>query len=292
MGKSSAAKQEVTEYYMSIHLGIATSMDSVNGIYVGEKLAWSGNVEVETAISINASELFGGPKKEGGVSGIAYYLPGGPDQVMPEALAARLGLTSETCPGYRGLSSLFFVGRDNYGSIAPPQGGGGEGGGDVGGGGGGGGVSGGGGNYCVVSESMMPCGKLAAQMTSADWLMVLDMNTLDRAVMAKCVRSVKLENDVDCVRVTTRRGVQLSMSATTPITLKDRSIVLVPDCLGAEIPTMVGNDFRWEPITAIEPIGKKQVAHIDGGGAVFAAGAAAGRWMFTHNYKNENVIQV
>lgn len=65
----------------------------------------------ETALPINRMDLFGGDKKEGGVKGTAYYLPGGPEQVLPENLAAKLGVTSATAPGNRGVASVFFYGK-------------------------------------------------------------------------------------------------------------------------------------------------------------------------------------
>lgn len=111
MGKGGSAQVEVTDYKMSAHYGLGWGpVDALLGIYVGEKPAWEGEVTEEGAIQINAPDLFGGNKKEGGVVGTAYYLPGGPDQVMPEALAAKLGVTSATCPGFRGTSSIFFYG--------------------------------------------------------------------------------------------------------------------------------------------------------------------------------------
>lgn len=105
----SSPKQEITEYLMSIHFGIsAPPLDSINGIYVGEKEAWAGNQASEASISIDKPDLFGGEKTEGGVGGIAYYLPGGVTQVLPDGLCSRWGLTGATSPGFRGFSSIFF----------------------------------------------------------------------------------------------------------------------------------------------------------------------------------------
>ncbi len=112
MGKGGAvaAEQQVNEYNMSIHFGVCAELDAITGIYVGEKQAWSGNVTAETAIALDRPDLFGGAKKEGGVRGIAYYLPGAKTQVLPTGLAARRGLTFLTSPAYRGLASVYFVG--------------------------------------------------------------------------------------------------------------------------------------------------------------------------------------
>ncbi|MBK3745240.1 hypothetical protein G3A39_39335 [Paraburkholderia aspalathi] len=102
---------EVVEYYMSIHMGIAAGpLDSIQAIIVDKKDAWTGSATTQTDIRIDRSDLFGGLKKEGGVSGTATYLPGDRFQTIPEYLAAKLGLTTDTCPAYRGISSVFFHG--------------------------------------------------------------------------------------------------------------------------------------------------------------------------------------
>lgn len=111
MGKgSSQQKMQVTEYRLSIHYGIGWEVDALREIWVGDRLAWSGRQTEPGPLHINQPNLFGGVKKEGGLSGVAYFLPGRDDQVMPATLAARFGLTSATCPAFRGTSGVFFVG--------------------------------------------------------------------------------------------------------------------------------------------------------------------------------------
>lgn len=129
MGKSADAEMQVTEYSMSIHWGICAEADEILEIIVGEKIAWSGSLTKEGSIVISKPTLFGGVKKEGGLSGYAYFLPGGPLQTVPDSLAARMGLTRETCPGFRGLASIFFVGTTGESEWIPVPGGGGGGGG-------------------------------------------------------------------------------------------------------------------------------------------------------------------
>lgn len=108
--KSSAQKQEVTAYYMSIHFGIcAGPVDYISRIVVGEKDAWSGRLSVQTSFDMSNLELFGGFQKEGGIGGLVTYLPGGSTQVMPEFLAAKYGRTSATMPAYRGIATIFFT---------------------------------------------------------------------------------------------------------------------------------------------------------------------------------------
>lgn len=108
---SKSQKMEVVEYYMSLHYGIACGpIDEIRAIIINEKEAWAGSVSGYTDIAINKPDLFGGVKKEGGAVGTATYLPGNAAQVMPEFLANKLGLTSDTCPAYRGIASIFMTG--------------------------------------------------------------------------------------------------------------------------------------------------------------------------------------
>jgi len=111
MGKSKP-KMEVTEYYMSDHLGICSGpIDALLGITVKEKSAWRGYQSEPGTITIDRPDLFGGIKKEGGLRGTVTYLPRRNDQVLPDNLAVKLDRSSGAdCPGFRGLASLFFSG--------------------------------------------------------------------------------------------------------------------------------------------------------------------------------------
>jgi len=119
MGKGkSGGEFEVNEYLMSMYVGLCTSVDALTAIYVGEKQAWAGEQDEPGSIAINVPSLFGGEKKEGGVRGTVTYLPGDPDQVLPDSLAQKLGRASGAdCPGFRGITSLFFTGGSFSGGI-------------------------------------------------------------------------------------------------------------------------------------------------------------------------------
>lgn len=116
MGKGGSPKIEVTQYFLSEHFGICAQADAITALTIKEKVAWTGEQDVAGPISINLPELFGGLKKEGGLQGTAYYLPGDDTQVLPDNLAQKLGRSSGAdCPGYRGIASLFFYGNDGRG---------------------------------------------------------------------------------------------------------------------------------------------------------------------------------
>lgn len=116
--KKGSGEVEVNDYLMSMHVGICSEVDALTSIYVGEKRAWSGNAKTAAPITINAQSLFGGPKKEGGVGGVAQFLPGRPNQILPDKLAQKLGRASGAdCPGFRGVTSLFFTGAGYNGGF-------------------------------------------------------------------------------------------------------------------------------------------------------------------------------
>lgn len=95
-------------------------MPEINGLMEAlnsttEKLpsAWSARGDIATAaaaLPIHEMELFGGDQSAGGVSGVAVWLPGHDDQVLPEDCAVRFGLTPDTAPGFRGVATLMFLG--------------------------------------------------------------------------------------------------------------------------------------------------------------------------------------
>lgn len=113
MGKGGKPKIEVTKYYMSEHFGICMAEpDALLDIVVKEKSVDLTTLTGPDAVAIDKPELFGGEKKEGGLSGTMTYLPGDNAQVLPDALAQKLGRADgDDCPGYRGIASIFFTGK-------------------------------------------------------------------------------------------------------------------------------------------------------------------------------------
>lgn len=115
MGKGGGGtqQQDVTEYRLSVHYGICVEVDGLLKITMGDdldKIAWEGDATEAGPLYINRPDLFGGVKKEGGCVGVAYFLPGRPDQIMPNSLAQKYGKTNTTCPAFRGTTTVFFCG--------------------------------------------------------------------------------------------------------------------------------------------------------------------------------------
>lgn len=111
MGAKGGTKIPVADYLMSMHLGICKGpIDHINQIYVKELPIWCGQISENSVLYIDLPNLFGGDKKEGGVSGVIEAYFGGSDQIMNPTVATRYGKTSTTMPGYRGIANLFFRG--------------------------------------------------------------------------------------------------------------------------------------------------------------------------------------
>jgi len=111
-GKSGGGKVQVVDYNLSIHMGYCWGpVDRVNFLRMSDKEV-PFFADENGSVNLTDSDLFGGPKQGGGIDGKVYALLGGPDQIMPAEYAAKLQRTPTTMPGYRGLMSLLFVGRN------------------------------------------------------------------------------------------------------------------------------------------------------------------------------------
>lgn len=92
-----------------------------------------------------------------------------------------------------------------------------------------------------------------------------------------------------CMRITSESGTTLVVSASTPLTLEDRSCILVRDLkVGTKLPVRnYDHDIQWEPIVKIEDLGLDEVMVINVGGHSYAAGEVPGRYIYTHNMSDQ-----
>lgn len=91
------------KYYLGMHMVICHGpVDSVQAIIAGERTAWSGNITSSQQITISAEDLFGGRKKEGGISGKVDIMMGEATQVANDYLVSQLGTPM---PAFRGVLS-------------------------------------------------------------------------------------------------------------------------------------------------------------------------------------------
>lgn len=106
MGGSSKKVTVGYRYYLGMHLAICHGpVDAVTEIQVGERQAWGGNLAASGRITLNAPELFGGEKREGGVSGAVDIAFGEPTQAPNDYLVSKIGVPQ---PAYRGVLGLIL----------------------------------------------------------------------------------------------------------------------------------------------------------------------------------------
>lgn len=93
-------------YFMGLHMGVCKGpIDALLSIMAADRVAWTGNVTESGSIYVNAPELFGGTKREGGIQGVLDVMFGEPTQEKNDYLVAQLG---ERQPAYRGIFSTVF----------------------------------------------------------------------------------------------------------------------------------------------------------------------------------------
>lgn len=105
MGGKSKAQTIGYKYYLGMHLGLCHGpIDNISRLSVDDRIAWAGN-STGGSINVAAEELFGGSKREGGVSGTIDVEMGGPTQGQNSYL---VGLRGALVPAYRGIVGLVF----------------------------------------------------------------------------------------------------------------------------------------------------------------------------------------
>lgn len=115
MGTSSKGQTIGFRYLMSIHMGVSRGpIDELVEIRVGDQKAWPlGSQTTQTddnfspGFTIDAPELFGGDKKEGGIKGTLALMMGKATQNPPTWIRSLMG---GRVPGFRGVTTLFFDG--------------------------------------------------------------------------------------------------------------------------------------------------------------------------------------
>lgn len=96
-------------YFVGMHFALCHSgVEFLYSVRVAEKVAWSGTQALPGSISINAPELFGGIKKEGGIVGTLDLQDGNATQTLNSYLGSQL----TDSPAYRGISAFIWRGGE------------------------------------------------------------------------------------------------------------------------------------------------------------------------------------
>lgn len=109
-GGKSGGKMNVVDYRISLHLGVCVGpADSIGGIRISDKPIGNPTVTANTTWNVDNKDLFGGPKKGGGINGTIHFLLGSASQLLSGLLASKYGRTPTTMTGYRDITSIFLT---------------------------------------------------------------------------------------------------------------------------------------------------------------------------------------
>lgn len=109
-------------YYIGAHMVLCQGhIDHIKRIRVDKRTAWDDGRGEDSAIQVDAEELFGGDEREGGVSGVVSIQTGEPGQQTNSYLAELFSGTSTALgglPTYRGVSAVVleqcYMGNNPY----------------------------------------------------------------------------------------------------------------------------------------------------------------------------------
>lgn len=115
MGGSSKKQTVGYKYFLGMHMALCHGpVDALTRIRVDGRTAWEGTTP-GGRITIVRPDLFGGEKREGGISGSLDFAPGGPTQTANDYIAAQLG---GSVPAFRGVACAIlrhmYLGMNPY----------------------------------------------------------------------------------------------------------------------------------------------------------------------------------
>ena len=143
----------------------------------------------------------------------------------------------------------------------------------------------GGGGGCVWENSVMHNGKLAKDLKPGDELLIVsgDGETFEKGK----VKAISFSPQ-PCYRLVSESGASVICSDSTPLQLRDGSLVSPKEILGKQLPVLAYGKYSWENIVDVSYIGRHTVAKIDAGNKVYAAGLSKNKQIFTHNSENKD----
>lgn len=115
-GKSSKSTKVGNHYRIAYHAGLAgRPIDAFLEFRAADKTAWAGRMAASGRFQINAPDLFGGEKDQGGIVGPVDLMLGEPGQLPNPYLVSVFGPQTVA---WRGMTTLAFAGG-RYGAMNP-----------------------------------------------------------------------------------------------------------------------------------------------------------------------------
>lgn len=136
--------------------------------------------------------------------------------------------------------------------------------------------------WCVDADSIMNDGRHARDYVAGD---ILDCYNNDPDV-PEIVRLEVQQNAIaveDCMRLVSTSGASVVASVSTPMTLRDGSMVKFKDMVGQQVLVCRQGGFSWEWVKSLAPVGKREVCKISVSDQCYFSGETEQASIATHN---------
>lgn len=220
--------------------------------YGGYSVSYSAVSNAVTGLTVGSTYVIycSDPDLTGGVK--TYFAGTNPDAVMNIS------------------DDIYVVGQITIPSSGSSSGGGGSTGGDPN-------------DWCVAIDQHLPNARYAYEVEVDDQIECWDEQD-DPGIEWLPVESNTIVDLVECMRIETESGAAVVASRSTPMTLRDHSIVYLPDMLGREaLVHRPGQALRWERVIKLESVGRRAVAKIKVHQRCYFAGEDPDATIATHN---------
>lgn len=136
--------------------------------------------------------------------------------------------------------------------------------------------------WCVSADSSMPDGRKARDYKPGDMLACYNNHPDMPGSVQLAVQANALASE-ECVRLVSESGASVVASVSTPMTLRDGSMVKITEMAGQQVLVLRSGGFAWEWVTDIEPVGVREVCKISVRDQCYFAGESAAAFIATHN---------
>lgn len=148
----------------------------------------------------------------------------------------------------------------------------------------GGGGSGGGdpGDWCVDIDSVLPDGRCVRDLQIGDMVPCWNMDASNPQIEMRPVVAIGFGTE-ESYRLVTTSLATVTQSRSTPMNLRDGSVVRTTEMFGKEVLVNRDNVLSWELVCDLIRVGDRQVVKLNLGDRVFFAGDRNEATIATHN---------
>lgn len=136
--------------------------------------------------------------------------------------------------------------------------------------------------WCVDAESVMADMRMARDYVAGDSLACYNNNADMPAIVDLPVQANESALE-QCVRLVSSSGAAVVASTSTPMTLRDGSMLKITEMLGQQVLVYRDNGFAWEWVKSIMPVGERTVCKISVSDQCYFAGETGAAFIATHN---------